>query len=212
MQFRHGNANHIPPFPDAVFDAVICVDSIVHFVDCAHVLQEWYWLLRPAGRLLFTDPAVVTGLIAGEEAARSAMGFLVFAPPGANERLIATAGFTLLRREDLTAGLATIARRRRTVRTQRQSTLIQIEGEAAFQSYQHLVATTYTLASEQRIARWDFSRASPLMTMGVRSVGGGVKRLPSVFGNPIYCRAAGFLLCCTKARSSAAEHVRLDRA
>ena len=94
------------PFPDASFDAILSNDAMCHIDGRLAVLRDWHRLLRPGGRAAFTDALVLTGQVTHEEvAARSSIGFCyVFAPPGENERLLAEAGFTLIRVEDLTTG------------------------------------------------------------------------------------------------------------
>jgi ubiquinone/menaquinone biosynthesis C-methylase UbiE len=49
------------PFGDGGFDAILCIDAISHFPDRQTVFAEWRRLLKAGGRLVFTDPFVVTG-------------------------------------------------------------------------------------------------------------------------------------------------------
>jgi ubiquinone/menaquinone biosynthesis C-methylase UbiE len=75
-EFQVVNAAAKLPFPDAVFDAITCIDAINHFPDRPHVIAEWARLLKPGGRLLFTDPITVTGPLTNAEiAVRSYSGF-----------------------------------------------------------------------------------------------------------------------------------------
>lgn len=70
------------PFEDASFDALICVDAVNHLPDRAAVFGEWARVLQPGGRLVFTDPIVVSGPLTNEEIAiRSSIGFFLFVPP-----------------------------------------------------------------------------------------------------------------------------------
>ena len=71
--------------------------------------HEWARLLRPGGRLVFTDPAVLSGAVAKSEFDIRAIGFFLVVPPGLDEAAIQAAGLTLLRREDRTAAIAEIA-------------------------------------------------------------------------------------------------------
>ena len=50
------------PFGDGSFDAVISNDAMCHMADRPAVLREWYRVLKPGGRALFTDAMVVTGV------------------------------------------------------------------------------------------------------------------------------------------------------
>lgn len=108
--FQQADAGQPLPFSDEAFDAVICIDAINHLPDRLAVLREWRRVLKPGGRLLFTDPVTVTGLLSNEEIAlRSAIGYFLFAPLSEDARLLQQAGFTLERQEDTTANVALIS-------------------------------------------------------------------------------------------------------
>lgn len=110
------------PFEDATFEAVLCIDAICHLPDRFATLAEWARLLRPGGRLLFTDPAVLTGAVAkGDLDIRAAAGFFLFVPPGLDDKAVQAAGLTLLRCEDRTAATAEIAARWHAARLRRQT-------------------------------------------------------------------------------------------
>ena len=98
---------------DGAFDAILCIDAICHLPDRSAALTEWKRLLRKGGRLVFTDPFVVTGAVAKDEIdGRSALGSnLFFVLPGFNEAAIETADLTLLSRHDLAAAVAEFAGR-----------------------------------------------------------------------------------------------------
>src|SRR5262249_48915918 len=81
------------PFADASFDALMCIDAILHLPNRFGTLREWARLLRDHGRLAFTDVAVVTGEIAKNELdIRTASGAFLFVPQGYNEQAIRAAG------------------------------------------------------------------------------------------------------------------------
>ena len=85
------------PFADAAFDGLICIDAVNHLPHRDRVFREWARVLCPGGRLVFTDPIVVTGALSSEEiAARSSIGFFLFVPVGTDERLLGEAGFELV--------------------------------------------------------------------------------------------------------------------
>src|SRR4051812_9668864 len=64
-----GRANRTLPFEPASFDAVLCNDAICHLDNRLDVLREWHRVLRPGGRMLFTDALVVTGIVSQDEIA-----------------------------------------------------------------------------------------------------------------------------------------------
>jgi SAM-dependent methyltransferase len=76
------------PFADASFDTILLIDAISHIPDREALLIELHRVLKPDGKLLYTDSTIVTGAVtAAEFAARSTIGFYVFVPPGENERI-----------------------------------------------------------------------------------------------------------------------------
>src|SRR6185295_15451224 len=106
VKFSVADASKPLPFPDDSNDAMC------HLANRLEVLIDWHRVLRPGGRVLFTDAMIVTGLVSQEELAiRSSIGRYFFLPPGENERLIRQAGFTLKSSEDLTAEAEKIAQR-----------------------------------------------------------------------------------------------------
>ena len=82
------NARERLSFEDGGFSAVICVDSINHLYERATLLGEWHRLVHSRGRILFTDPITLTGLLRREEmiVRSDGMGEFVFTPPGLDER------------------------------------------------------------------------------------------------------------------------------
>src|SRR5262249_36743373 len=67
VPLRRADAREPLPFPDQAFDALVCMDAMCHLPDRGRLLGEWRRVLRPGGRLLYTDPVVVTGLVSNEE-------------------------------------------------------------------------------------------------------------------------------------------------
>lgn len=112
VHFEAIDASRPLPFPADSFDAVLSNDAMCHIANRLDALRDWHRMLRPGGRMMYTDALIVTGAITAEEiATRSSIGLYVFTPPGENERLIAAAGFTLLAANDVTAAAETIAGR-----------------------------------------------------------------------------------------------------
>jgi SAM-dependent methyltransferase len=153
--FYHANAAERLAFEDASFDAVTCIDAINHLPDRLHVLTDWYRVLKPGGRLLFTDPIVLTGLITNEEIAiRASIGLFVFAPQDMDETLLRQAGFDVERSEDRTPNMARNAAGWQAARASREEELRKIEGDEAFFGQQRFLATAAKLAEERRLSRF----------------------------------------------------------
>jgi SAM-dependent methyltransferase len=145
------------PFGDATFDAVVSNDAMCHIPNRLDVLKDWRRVLRPGGRMLFTDAMIVTGLVSHEELAiRSSIGRYFFLPKGENERLIADAGFALVQSEDLTAEAAMIAARWRNAREERRGALLEREGPDNFAGLQRFLACVQQLSEERRLSRYSY--------------------------------------------------------
>lgn len=154
VAFQIVDASRPLPFADESFDVVLCNDSINHLADRAAVLQDWYRVLRPGGRLLVTDPIVVTGQLSNEEMRiRSSIGFFLFTPVGCNERLLREAGFSLDDTRDVTEAVAAVSNRWRAARARRSEQLASVEGRETFEGLQRFLQAVHTLSSEHRLSR-----------------------------------------------------------
>jgi SAM-dependent methyltransferase len=154
-EFRVADATRSLPFSDATFDAITCIDAINHFPDRAYAIADWARLLKPGGRLLFTDPVTVTGALTnGEIAVRSSAGFYLFVPHGYDERAIAQCGLRLLVCEDVTENMAKVAEARRAARAARSAALREIEGDQAYDGQQEFLAIAARVAREGRLCRF----------------------------------------------------------
>jgi SAM-dependent methyltransferase len=72
VTFQTVDASKPLPFPTATFDAVLSNDAMCHIADRLNVLGDWCRVLRPHGRILFTDGMIITGLVSQEELASGA--------------------------------------------------------------------------------------------------------------------------------------------
>jgi ubiquinone/menaquinone biosynthesis C-methylase UbiE len=160
VRFLHCDGSQPLPFSDGTFDALICIDALALLPDRPRIFFEWARVLKPGGRLLFTNP-VMTGAISNEEiAARFSQGYFLLAPSGYEERMIGEAGFELLCREDITAQLAEIARRHCAARAAHADELRAADGEVEFESQNRYRAVAErlqprTLRSSRRQPCWD---------------------------------------------------------
>jgi SAM-dependent methyltransferase len=155
VSFQRVDASQPLPFSDASFDAVVSNDAMCHIVNRSNALKDWHRVLRPGGRMLFTDAMVISGLVSHEElATRSSIGFYVFLPVGENERLIAEAGFELIEARDVTADAEVIARRWHDARESHHAALVQREGPANFEGLQRFLSCVHRLSAERRLSRY----------------------------------------------------------
>jgi len=152
--FQKADAGLPLPFADGSLDAIQSIDAINHLPDRAAILADWRRVLRPGGRLLYTDPVVVTGPVSSEEIAiRSSIGFFLYLPDGENQRLLLEAGLELVLHEDATENEAGISGRRLVAREKRRDALIAIEGAETFEGMQAFLRTVHALSSSQRLSR-----------------------------------------------------------
>lgn len=162
VSFLALDANQPLPFPDGHFDAVVSNDAMCHIRERSALLHEWYRVLRPGGRAIFTDAMVLTGPVSQEElATRSSIGFYLFVPPGENERLLEAAGFAVLEVQDVTANAAEVSGRRHDARGRHREALVAREGEANFEGLQRFLRCVRELSVERRLSRYAYLAEKP---------------------------------------------------
>ena len=112
VDFRLGNALAMP-FVDASFDVVIGQEAWAHIPDKPRLIAECARVVRPGGRIAFTDIVRGEGLSkTGEARLRKEMTFLELASAESYARLLEDAGCTVVERQDLGASWAEILRQR----------------------------------------------------------------------------------------------------
>ncbi len=161
-EFRVEDATRSLPLPDASFDAITCIDAVNHLPDRRLVFSEWARLVKPSGRLLFTDPTVVTGPLTKEEiATRTYAGFYMLTTPGYNEVVLRECGLRTLTIEDATHTMAESASRRRAARAAHESELRATEGDHTYEAQQNFLEMVEKLARERRLSRLVFAAEKP---------------------------------------------------
>jgi SAM-dependent methyltransferase len=154
-RFEERDASKKLPFEEGSFDAVFANDVLCHLPGRGAVLAEMFRVLKPGGRMLFSDALVVGGLISHEEiATRSSIGFYVYSPPGENERLMERAGFRGVKAMDTTENAAQIAQRWHGAREKRREALVAAEGEPNFGGLQRFLRAVQVLTEERRLLRY----------------------------------------------------------
>ncbi|MGC1360514.1 MAG: methyltransferase domain-containing protein [Silvibacterium sp.] len=155
VHFEQCDASKKLPFDDNTFDAVFANDVLCHLPGRGEVLEEMFRILKPGGRMLFSDALVVGGLLSHEEiATRSSIGFYVYSPPGENERLIERAGFRKIRVTDTTESAARIAKQWHHAREKRKEELVAAEGNVDFEGLQRFLSCVHILTREKRLLRY----------------------------------------------------------
>ena len=155
VHFQQCDVSRPLPFADATFDAVYSNDVLCHIPGRLALLSELHRVLKPGGRMIFSDALVVGGILSNEElVARSSIGYYLFAPPGENEKLIQAVGFQLMGVTDTTDNAALVAKRWHDSREKRKSELIALEGEANFSRLQKFLTCVHTLTIERRLLRF----------------------------------------------------------
>jgi SAM-dependent methyltransferase len=156
-RFTQADAGGRLPFDDQSFTAVISIDVMCHLPNRLDILREWRRVTVPGARILFTDPTIVTGLVTDSEmACRSSVGIYVFSAESVNEELVSNAGFELIRREDLTENMASMAGRWHDARARFRDDLVADEGEATFEAVQRFLSACHVLARERRLSRYAY--------------------------------------------------------
>jgi SAM-dependent methyltransferase len=154
VRFEQCDVSQPLPFADASFDAVYSNDVICHIPGRLALLRELWRVLKPGGRMLFSDALVVGGTLSNQEiATRSLIGYYLFVPPGENEKLIEAAGFGLPEVTDTTVSAAEIAGRWHDAREARQSELTALEGKPNFDGLQKFLSCVQILTGERRLLR-----------------------------------------------------------
>ena len=163
VRFEQCDASKGLPFDDKTFDAVFSNDVLCHLPGRPVVLGEIFRVLKPGGRMLFSDALVIGGLVSHEEiATRSSIGFYDYSPPGENERIMGQVGFNEIKATDTTENAAHLAKRWHDAREKRKSDLIAAEGEANFDGLQRFLSRVHALCDEGRLRRYLYSAAKPV--------------------------------------------------
>jgi SAM-dependent methyltransferase len=156
-RFEAVDAGRPLPFPVDRFDAIVSNDAMCHIAGRPAVLRDWHRVLKPGGRVLFTDALVITGPVTHEEiATRSSIGYYLFVPPGVNEAVLREAGFEILEVKDVTANAAEVASRWHDARARHRAALVAREGETNFEGLQRFLRCVHTLSAERRLSRFAY--------------------------------------------------------
>lgn len=133
VQFVHGNALDLP-FPDQTFDAVFCVDSMVIVPKRWQVIAECARVLKPGGRLAFSDEVCTGGVPRGASVLRAVnvYGRLYPETPSTYRRMLEESGFESISLQDTTPTFIAISDRWAMAYRRYESGLREVLGDALF--------------------------------------------------------------------------------
>jgi sarcosine/dimethylglycine N-methyltransferase len=152
VDFRHGSALAMP-FADAGFDVVIGQEAFAHVPDKPRLIAECARVVKPGGRIAFTD------IMAGERLAPAAaarvrreMAFAGFETLDGYARLLEVRGCRVVERADLTARWADILVRRLAMYRSLRDTTVERFGVEHFRQWDDTYAFFVGLFSECQLA------------------------------------------------------------
>ena len=155
VKFEQCDVSQRLPVEDNAFDAIYSNDVLCHVPRRSQVLSDLRRVLKPRGRLLFSDALIIGGLLSHEEiATRSSIGMYFFSPPGENERLIKQSGLKQIDARDTTDSAALLSKRWHDAREKRKAALVASEGEANFAGVQRFLECVHILTAEKRLLRF----------------------------------------------------------
>lgn len=135
VRFVHGNALDMP-FPDASFTLAIAQEAFAHVPDKARLIAECARVLRPGGRLVFTD-ILHEGHLSADDAQRlyDGMTFTEIETPEGYAQLLGSRGLALVRRIDLTQAWTRILVERHAMYRALESQTVARLGREHFERY-----------------------------------------------------------------------------
>jgi SAM-dependent methyltransferase len=162
VRFLRADLTKKLPYDPDTFDAIFANDVLCHVPNRPILLTEIFRILKPGGRMLYSDALVIAGQISQREIeVRSTLGLYIFSTPGQNEVLITAAGFSKPKSKDTTAETARIATNWFNARKKRKQLLIDQEGEVNFARQQSLLACAAKLAEDKRLLRYVYLAQKP---------------------------------------------------
>jgi SAM-dependent methyltransferase len=152
VDFRHGSALAMP-FADTSFDVVIGQEAFAHVPDKEHLIAECARVVKPGGRIAFTD--IMRGQRLNAAAAARVqrdMAFASFETLDGYARLLEDQGCTVLERADLTAQWAEILVGRLAMYRSLRKTTVARFGAEHFRTWDETYAFFVDLFARRQLA------------------------------------------------------------
>ena len=156
VRLIRGDAQQLP-FADSTFDACISQEALLHIADKATTLAGCCRVLRPGGRLAFTDWIAHPRLADRErERLREWMAATSLQTLASYPLLLRHAGFAWTEAEDLTAEWRAILRHRVARYRSLRHDLVTRLGEARYHEYDQLYAYLLALVDQGKLGSGRF--------------------------------------------------------
>lgn len=154
ISFHTTNLEDPLPRAGSSVDAVLINDVICHIERRFELLCECHRTLKQNGRILITDPLVLSGAISNfEVVARNMRAPYYYSPIGLNEKLLDRAGFKQIEVHDTTERLVTLAARWLDKRSKYESQLRSETSDQEYELTRRQLECVYQCAVEGRLSR-----------------------------------------------------------
>lgn len=143
-------------FAEEHFDAIVSFDVVLHLQKRDVFFDQAFRVLKPTGKMVFTDAGVMTGPVSNIEiSSRSINGYTQFVPVSYNLELLRGSGFEIVEVQDQTRGAISNATGRLAAYGKYRSELIEVEGVDRVERqcrYLECVAELYERSALSRFA------------------------------------------------------------
>lgn len=157
IELHEADGNQPLWFLEDTFDLIVSFDVILHLEDRKPVFADWRRILKPGGKLLFTDAGVITGPVSNQDIhLRSINGYTQFVPKGYNRRVLEEVGFELSNEEDQSVGPITNASGRLEARLKHRDELVKLLGEENFEKELKYLEAVILLYESKALSRFAY--------------------------------------------------------
>ena len=157
IEFHEVDGNQPISFSENTFDLIVSFDVVLHLQKREPVFAEWRRILKPGGKLLFTDAGIITGPVTNQDInLRSINGYTQFVPKDFNQRVLEEAGFELVDTEDQSAGPVANASGRIKTGLKYRKELLELVGQQRFEQEQQYLEAVVALYERKALSRFAY--------------------------------------------------------